>query len=92
MSPKGQLSKQDFKEWLVQTLEFSVLLPGGYVFITSLQSGVNIKVALAAATIAVAQALYNLLMKLNAGQETTLTATASNNSTATVVTPETPTI
>jgi len=70
MSPKNTLSKQDVKEWLLQTVIYSIAIPSVLVFLTSLHNGVDFKTSLIAGAYAVISALVNLLTKLSAGQPT----------------------
>lgn len=66
-SPAGTLSKADWKEWIVQTIIYSVLIPAGIVFLSSLQNGLDIKAAGIAAAYAIVSALVNLHAKFSAG-------------------------
>jgi len=67
MSPKNSLSKEDFKEWAMQTGVYSLAIPALLVFLTSVQNGVDLHAALVAGCYALISALVNLLLKLNAG-------------------------
>ena len=59
----NSLSKSDWKEWIVQTLVYSIIIPVALVFLMALQSGNNLKYAGGMAYLAVINALVNLFGK-----------------------------
>lgn len=66
-SNKNSLNKQDIKEWLVQTIIYSLIVPVLVTFLTSIESGVNIKTAATVACISFLTAFINLLKKYQSG-------------------------
>lgn len=66
-SAKNSLNKADIKEWIEQTLIYSVCIPTLLAFLLSIQKGLDFHTAVAAASIALVSALINLLIKYKAG-------------------------
>lgn len=67
MSNTNSLNKQDMKEWAVQTIIYSVIIPVLLTFLTSLQNGVDFKTAAMLGVYSLVSALVNLLGKYQAG-------------------------
>lgn len=67
ISNKDTLSKADLHEWFSQTFIYSIVIPSVLVFLTSLQGGADLKVAIIAACYAVISALVNLHSKYSSG-------------------------
>lgn len=67
ISPQNSLNNDDWVEWLIQTLQYSVIIPGALLFLTSLQNGVDVKSAALTASYASLSALLNLVIKFKSG-------------------------
>ena len=62
-SKSNSLNLTDIKEWLIQTLIYSVIIPGALAVILALQNGIDFKTALGMGSMAIVTSVTNLAIK-----------------------------